>query len=108
MQNWGIDIYAGIDSYSRKIIWIYVGAAGLTQVSVARQFLKAIKSIEKRPKMIRSDRGVETCIMADIQYSLEVHHRTQQNNHNNEANPVPFRKCYLYGKSTTNQRIESF
>ncbi len=108
LQNWGIDIYAAIDAYSRKIIWIFIGPSGLTQVTVAKQYLLAIKSLRVRPQIIRSDRGSETSMMADLHYSLEVQHQQTEFNHNQATNPVPLRQCYMYGKSTTNQRIESF
>jgi len=36
LQNWGIDIYGAIDAFSRRIIWINVGLAWNTQVSIAR------------------------------------------------------------------------
>jgi len=108
LLNWGIDIYAAIDGFSRRIIWINVGTASNTQVSVARQYLQAIKARGIRPRIIRSDRGSETAMMADMHYSLEVQYRTQHFHHNQDAHPLPLRVCYLYGKSTTNQRIESW
>ncbi|KAL8799618.1 MAG: hypothetical protein Q9182_005749 [Xanthomendoza sp. 2 TL-2023] len=36
LQDFGFEIYAAIDSYSREIIWIYCGVSGLTGISVAR------------------------------------------------------------------------
>jgi hypothetical protein len=108
LQNYGIDVYGAIDGFSRRILWINVGLASNTQVSVARQYLQAIRALKIRPRIIRSDRGTETAMMADMHYSLEVHHRSQLFNHNQAANPLPLRECYLYGKSTTNQRIESW
>ena len=35
-RNYGIEIYAAIDGYSRRIIWIYISNSNRTQVSVAR------------------------------------------------------------------------
>jgi hypothetical protein len=36
LRNYGIEIYAGIDAYSRRIIWSYCGNSNRTQASVAR------------------------------------------------------------------------
>ena len=91
LLNYGLNIYGAIDGFSRRIIWINVGLASNTQVSVARQYLNAIKSLGIRPRIIRSDRGTETAMMADMHYSLEVRHRTQLYNHNQGVNPLPLR-----------------
>ena len=37
-----INIYAGIDAYSRYIIWVYVGISSRTAVSVLHQFLDTL------------------------------------------------------------------
>ena len=42
------------------------------QVSITTQFCKAVQFYNKFPRIIRSDRGVETSILADIQYDLVV------------------------------------
>ena len=39
LAKYGIQIYAGIDAYSRKIIWFYCGNANRSQFSVANQYL---------------------------------------------------------------------
>ena len=97
LLNYGIDIYGAINAFSRRIIWINVGPASNTQVSVARQYLQAIRVLGIRPRRIRSNRGSETAIMADMQYSLEVHHRSRLFNHDQAANPLPLRECYCAG-----------
>ena len=82
LLNYGIDIYGAIDGFSRRLLWINVGPTSNTQVSVARQYLQAIKALRIRPVKVRSDRGTETAMMADMQYSLEVQHRSRLHNHN--------------------------
>ena len=66
LKRWGINIYGAIDAYSRRILWIYTGITNRTQVSVATQFCKAVQFHNKFPRIIRSDRGAETSILADI------------------------------------------
>ena len=52
LQPYGIEVYAAIDAYSRYIIWIYVGISARTQVSVVRQYLDTVKTLQKVPRRI--------------------------------------------------------
>jgi hypothetical protein len=38
LSNWGIEIYAAIDAYSRFIVWIYVGISNRIEQLVVRQY----------------------------------------------------------------------
>ena len=98
-EEFGIQIYAAIDAYSRNIVWLYVGVSGRTMVSVYRQFALALKSVKKAPKLIRSDKGKETIMAADAQY---LHARQTRG-----AN-CTFRSCFIYGTSVANERIEAW
>lgn len=64
----GIQIYAVIDAYSRKVIWIYVEGSGRTAVSVLKQFSIYMKEHKIMPERFRLDRGVETILIADAFY----------------------------------------
>lgn len=98
LAPYGIEVYAAIDAYSRYIIWIYVGVSARTAVSVLRQYLDTVKLFGQQPRFVRSDHGVETVLLAS------AHHQLHQ-----AAEPdLEFQNCYLYGTSTTNQRIESW
>lgn len=101
LDDYGIQIYAGIDAYSRNIVWIYVGLSSHTAVSVGAQYLDAIRQLEVIPVFIRSDRGGETTVMADIHWHLRMAEVPG-------APTIPFPDCWMYGKSTANQRIESW
>lgn len=98
LEAFGFEIYAGVDAYSRYIIWVYVGITARTAVSVLRQFLDVVKEIQRQPRIIRSDRGTETVLLA------EGHHRLLRA-HDPE---ISLKDCYFYGPSTKNQRIESW
>jgi hypothetical protein len=109
LTRFGIQIYAAIDAYSRKIIWIYVGHDAVTPISVARQFLTAIRETGMVPFRVRSDRGSETPIIADIQY--ELRRQTELNDGlilEGEFNSFNFDEAFLFGTSMKNQRIESW
>ena len=101
LDDYGIQIYACIDAYSRFIVWIYVGLSAHTAVSVGAQYLQAMKEVGIMPEFVRSDRGTETTIMADIHWHMRIAL-------DSEAPTLPFRDCWMYGKSTANQRIESW
>ena len=113
LKRWGINIYGAIDAYSRRLIWVYTGITNRTQVSVATQFCKAVQFHNKFPQIIRSDRGAETSILADIQYDLAVTDMYDKGispvDENGETlDEWPLRKFYVYGTSTLNVRIESW
>ena len=98
----GIQIYAVIDAYSRKILWIYSGVSGRTAVSVAKQCLLYLKDRKVMPKRFRSDRGVETILVADA-----FHQLCELDEGRSEEDSI-VEKCWLFGKSTANQRIEAW
>ena len=103
----GIQIYACIDAYSRYIVWIYVGVSAYTAVSVARQYLNTVKDTGIMLLKIRSDRGSETGILADIHWNMRVA-LGEPIGLNGEPEYIPFQECYLFGKSTANQKIEAW
>jgi hypothetical protein len=98
-EEFGIQIYAAIDAYSRNIIWIYVSVSGRTMVSVYKQFAMALKSGKVAPRLIRTDKGKETIMAADAQY---LHARQIR------GVDCTFRDCFIYGSSVANQRIEAW
>jgi hypothetical protein len=70
LRNYGIKIYAEIDAYLRRIIWFYYGNSNRTQASVIRQYLEAVARRGIRPRFLRFDKGSETPLVADAQYSF--------------------------------------
>ena len=96
LEPYGIEIYAGIDTYSRYMIWTYVGISARTQVSVLTQFLDVVDEIGLQSRIVRSDKGTETTLLA------EAHHKLLK-----AYDPdIPLVNCYFYGSSVNNQRIE--
>ena len=100
LEDFGIQIYAAIDAFSRYILWIYVGISSRTQISVVRQYLDHVAQSGILPNRCRSDRGTETIIVAHAQRSLRKRCEGGQDE--------PFYKHWVFGKSTKNQRIESW
>ncbi|KAJ5454057.1 uncharacterized protein N7458_005013 [Penicillium daleae] len=60
LAQFGVEVYAAIDGYSRYILWIYVGISTRTAVSVLSQFLDTLAELSYQPEIIRSDLGSET------------------------------------------------
>jgi hypothetical protein len=69
LVQYGIEIYAAVDAYSRKIIWFYCGDSNRTPISVLKQYLKAVKAVGVCP---RTDKGTETILLADCHFSLFI------------------------------------
>ena len=100
LHKFGFEIYAAIDAYSRKIMWIYVGISNRTPQSVLRQYLEAITLKGYQPFIVRTDRGKETDLAAEVHFYLA---RTARANPN-----IRIENCWFWGTSTGNQRIESW
>lgn len=98
LYRFGLGIYAIIDAFSRYIIAAYVGPDITTAVSILKQYGLAVQGVKLRPRILRSDRGVETVQMANAQFILARDHDPE----------VEFEDVYQYGTSKTNSRIESW
>lgn len=106
-RNYGIEIYAGVDAYSRRILWIYVGNSNRRQVSILKQMVSVLENQNHCPKFWRSDRGKEVLLLADAHYSFYQKHRETEGNTPEQVDSLRFRDCYMFGTSTANIRIES-
>jgi hypothetical protein len=106
LAQYGIEIYAAVDAYSRKIIWFYVGNSNRTQLSVLRQYLLAVKARGLCPSFIRTDKGTETIMLADAHFSLFTEAALAEHWPDEEYDSLRITDCYVYGPSTRNVRIE--
>jgi hypothetical protein len=95
--QWGFQIYASIDAYSRNIIWIYIGISNRTAQLALHQYLLTIGDLGYRLYIIRSYRGKETLLSAEVHFALSC---------TIEDNPSPspkVRDCQFFGLSIENQ-----
>jgi hypothetical protein len=106
LAQYGIEIYAAVDAYSRKIIWFYVGNSNRTQLSVLRQYLLAVKARGLCPSFIRTDKGTETIMLADAHFSLFTEAAVAEHWPDHEYDSLRITDCYVYGPSTRNIRAE--
>lgn len=98
LEPYGIEIYAGIDAYSRYIIWIYCGITARTALSVLNQFLDIVETVQLQPQKIRSDHGSERGRFQNIYLQLQQAYDPS----------IQLADCWLEGRSTENQRIEAW
>jgi len=106
-RNYGIEIYATVDAYSRRIQSIYVGNSNRRQISILRQALTLIESRDRCPSFWRSDRGKEVTLLADSQFSFFIKHKQALGATPEQLLSLRFRDCYMFGTSTANIKIES-
>ena len=102
LQHFGFEIYAAIDAYSRFVIWGYVGTSARTNISVARMYYDTVSDLNFIPQILRSDRGSETIMIADMHYQLSDISR------GSPEQPLGFSEAFLFGTSVANQRIEAW
>lgn len=102
-EQFGIQIYAAIDAFFRHIIWIYVGVSARTMISVFKQFVTAVGYRGVTPQLVRADKGLETILTADAQYHLARLSRARKGD-----GDCTFKKTFVFGTSTKNQRIEAW
>lgn len=70
-RNYGIEIYAGADAYSRRIQWCYVDNSNRRAVGILRQVVTTIAKYGRCPSFFRSNRS-KVLLLADAHYSLYV------------------------------------
>lgn len=99
----GIEIYGMIDAYGRFVTELYCGISNDCAVSVLRQYIDCVTDLGYGPLHIRSDRGVETPMIADAHYQLHKATAIEEG-----RTPYEFSDVYWFGTSTANQRIEAW
>lgn len=93
LKPFGITIHGCIDGFSRKIIWLKAGITNNDPKVIAGYYLESVVRCGGCPKTIRSDFGTENKYVEDMQTFFHRH--------------AMHSKCFIYGSSTHNQRIEA-
>jgi hypothetical protein len=106
LAQYGMNIYAAVDAYSRKIIWFYCGASNRTAISVVNQYFNAVQATGICPRFIRTDRGTETVLLADLHFSFYVEAALREQWPEEDYELIRISDCYIYGPSTKNIRAE--
>lgn len=108
LAYYGFQIYAGIDAYARRVIWLYCGNASRSSVAYLYQYLQVVKEHGECPRFLRTDKGGETVLFAALHYHLFLQALQTENNNieadgMNAGNPTC---CFIWGSSPRNVRIE--
>lgn len=98
LKQFGFAIHGCVDGYSRMIMWLEVASTNNDPKVTAHYCLSTIKEKGFVPTIVRSDKGTENTLTGLLQICL-------RNKHNDKLSGD---KSYVTGKSTRNQRIESF
>jgi hypothetical protein len=105
-SQYGIQIYAAVDAYSREIIWFYVGNSNRIAISVFNQYFNAVQAIGICPRFIPTDKGTETVLLADLHFSLFIEAALREQWSEQEYQSLRISDCFIYGPSTHNIRVE--
>jgi len=98
LKPYGIPIHGAIDGFSRKILWLEICGSNKDPRVVCHFFARYIQSLNGVPIKVVADRGTENVNIAAFQRFLRRNHGDSM---------AAFDKCFKYGKSITNQRIEA-
>ena len=98
LKRFGICIHGCIDGHSREIIWLRIRAYKTNNDPkiIAGYFMEAVVSQGDSPSVIRGDLSTENGHVEATQRYLRRHH----------SDAFSGDKSFVYGRSTSNQRIE--
>ena len=98
LKPYGFPIHAGIDGYSRKVLWLEVARTNNDPEVTASFFLECVRQNKCCPLQTRTDYGTENGTIAAMQCYFRA----------DDDAPFSGEHAHLYGTSTRNQRIENF
>ena len=98
LKPFGFCIHGAIDGYTRRILWLEVGPSNNNPAIIASYYLKFVLKHGVTARVIRADMGTENVSIAAIQRFFR----------RSDDDGFAAEKSFLYGKSTTNQRIEAW
>ena len=97
LKPFGFYEHGCIDGFSRKIIWLHVANTNKDPAVITYYFLKEVEVINRTATKIRADLGSENSYVNGIQTFFR----------RNDNDEFSGNRSFQYGKSTSNQRIES-
>ncbi|XP_054896807.1 uncharacterized protein LOC129366793 [Poeciliopsis prolifica] len=98
LKPYGIAISGCIDGFSRHVLWMEAYTTNNDPKLIASYFLKTVSCVKGCPERIRADRGTENICVEQMQIFLRQNH----------TDSFAGDKSFLYGRSTSNQRIEGW
>ena len=98
LKPFGFCVHGAIDGYSRRILWPEVASSNNDPKVVGQYYLDDVRLVGATARIIRGDRGTEK---GNIAAAQRFFRRSSSDEFSGE-------KCFMYGKSTSNQRIEAW
>ncbi|KAF6715501.1 hypothetical protein FQA47_013797 [Oryzias melastigma] len=98
LKPFGICINGAIDGFSRRILWLNAYFTSSDPKVIGGYFLETIKELDGCPRILRTDMGTENSSIRGMQRFL------RRNDDDDQAGE----KSFIWGRSTANQRIESW
>ena len=98
LKPFGFAIHGAIDGFSRKVVWLEIGPTNNNPQVIALYFVKTLLQYRTVPCLLRCDRGTEIVHLEKIQKFLR----------RNGDDMLAAGNSFVYGRSTANQRIESW
>ena len=98
LAPFGFYVHGAIDGYSRRILWLEVNSTNKNAKVVASHYLDTVEQLGGVPSRLRSDKGTENPVIGRMQQFF----RWQDDDQFSAS------KSFLQGKSSANQRIESW
>lgn len=98
LKPFGVCINGCIDGYSRKLVWLNAYKTSSDPRIIAGYYVEATEMLGSCPRLVRTDRGTENCILGELHRHLRAHH----------TDSLSGEQSYITGASTANQRIESW
>ena len=84
-----------------------MGNSNRQAVSILRQMVITIEAYDRCPFFFRLDRDKKMLLLADAQYSFYVLDQKANGSCPEDKDFLRLRKCYMFGTSTVNVRIEN-
>ena len=98
LKPFGFCVHGAIDGFSRRILWLEVASSNNDPRIIAQYYLDCVRQLGGTARIVRGDRGTENGNVAAIQRFFR---RSAEDDFASE-------KSFMFGKSTSNQRIEAW
>lgn len=98
LKPFGFCVHGAIDGFSRRILWLEVSSSNNDPRLVASYYVDYIRQLGGTARIIRGDRGTENGNIA----------ATQRFFRRDADDPFANDNSFIYGRSTSNQRIEAW
>lgn len=99
LKRYGLCVHGCIDGFSRRLMWLEGSSTNNDPFVVCQYYVRSALQVNGVPTVVRADRGTENVNMELIQTLLRNEHGDVRGLLNS---------TFLYGRSTSNQRIESW